>query len=106
MVRQQVEDGGDAPGPVCGSSTTPVSVLRRIAPKCTTYHTPRHEISEAMPKMDEQMKYMVRIESLNSQEGDHQRGTYRMLTGYPPSTVGIKHPHLGAGGRDGPADRD
>jgi hypothetical protein len=54
------------------------------------------EISEAMPKMAEQMKYMVRIESLNSQEGDHERGTYRMLTGYPPSTLGVKHPHLGA----------
>jgi hypothetical protein len=40
-------------------------------------------ISEAMPKMAEQFKYMTRIESLNSQEGDHNRGTVRLNTGFP-----------------------
>jgi len=54
------------------------------------------EISEAMPKMAEQMKYMVRIESLDSQEGDHNRGTIRMNTGFPPSTLGVNVPHLGS----------
>jgi Protein of unknown function (DUF1501) len=54
------------------------------------------EISEAMPKMAEQFKYMTRIESLNSQEGDHNRGTIRMNTGFPPSTLGVNIPHLGS----------
>jgi len=54
------------------------------------------EISAAMPKMAEQMKHMVRIESLNSQEGDQSRGTTRMLTGFPPSTLRLQYPHLGA----------
>jgi hypothetical protein len=54
------------------------------------------EISEAMPKMAEQFKYMTRIESLNSQEGDHNRGTVKMNTGFPPSTLGVNIPHLGS----------
>jgi uncharacterized protein (DUF1501 family) len=54
------------------------------------------EISEAMPKMAEQFKYMTRIESLNSQEGDHNRGTIRLNTGFPPSTLGVNIPHLGS----------
>jgi uncharacterized protein (DUF1501 family) len=54
------------------------------------------EISEAMPKMAEQFKYMTRIESLNSQEGDHNRGTVKMNTGFPPSTIGVNIPHLGS----------
>jgi hypothetical protein len=54
------------------------------------------EISEAMPKMAEQFKYMNRIESLNSQEGDHMRGTVRLNTGFAPSTIGVQIPHLGS----------
>jgi uncharacterized protein (DUF1501 family) len=54
------------------------------------------EISEAMPKMAEQFKYMTRIESYNSQEGDHNRGTIRNNTGFPPSTLGVNIPHLGS----------
>ena len=47
---QQVEDGMDVPGPMAASSTNPSSDDRRIAPRCTTYHTPRQEIIDAMPK--------------------------------------------------------
>lgn len=54
------------------------------------------ELSEAMPKMAEQFKYMTRIESLNSQEGDHNRGTVRLNTGFPPSTLGVNIPHIGS----------
>jgi len=46
---QQVEDGSEMPVPSSGSSTTPVAVERRMAPRWTTYQTPRHEIREAMP---------------------------------------------------------
>jgi hypothetical protein len=54
------------------------------------------EISEAMPKVAEQFKYLNKIESLNSQEGDHMRGTVRLNTGFPPSTLGVNIPHLGS----------
>jgi hypothetical protein len=54
------------------------------------------EISEAMPKMAEQFKYLTRIESYNSQEGDHNRGTIRANTGFPPSTLGVNIPHFGS----------
>jgi len=54
------------------------------------------EISEAMPKMAEQFKYLTRIESYNSQEGDHNRGTVRANTGFPPSTIGVNIPHFGS----------
>jgi hypothetical protein len=60
------------------------------------------EISEALPKMAQQMKYMVRIESLNSRENNHRRGTIRMNTGFPADTLAacgtgyVKVPHLGS----------
>ena len=54
------------------------------------------EISEAMPKMAEQFKYLTRIESYNSHEGDHNRGTIRANTGFPPSTLGVNIPHFGS----------
>jgi Protein of unknown function (DUF1501) len=54
------------------------------------------EISEAMPKMAAQMKHMVRIESLNSHEGDRQRGTIRMLTGFQAGSLGGHRPHIGS----------
>jgi uncharacterized protein (DUF1501 family) len=54
------------------------------------------EIPESMPKMAEQFKYLTRIESYNSQEGDHNRGTIRANTGFPPSTLGVNIPHFGS----------
>ncbi len=45
---QQVPEGAETPVPTAGSSTSPPPE-RRIAPRWTTYHTPRHEIMEAMP---------------------------------------------------------
>jgi hypothetical protein len=57
---------------------------------------PGIEISSAMPKVAEQFMHLSRIESLNSQEGDHGRGTFRMNTGFPPSTLGVNIPHVGS----------
>ena len=47
--RQQVPEYADTPGPIAGASTVPASVERRIAPRWTTYQTPRHEIIDAIP---------------------------------------------------------
>ena len=46
---QQLPGGPGMPGPSAGSSTIPVTAGRTTAPRCTTYHTPRQEISDAMP---------------------------------------------------------
>ena len=41
--------GPGTPGPAAGWSTRPVAPVRSTAPKWTTYHRPRQEISDAMP---------------------------------------------------------
>lgn len=57
---------------------------------------PGVEISEAMPKVAEQFKYLTKIESLNSQEGDHARGRFRLTHAFPPSTLGVNIPSVNA----------
>ena len=42
-------------------------------------------ISEHMPLIAQQMKHLNIIRSLNSKEGNHDRGTYMMHTGYAPN---------------------
>ena len=42
-------------------------------------------ISEHMPTVAKQMKHLNVIRSLNSKEGNHDRGTYMMHTGYSPT---------------------
>lgn len=64
--------------------------------EATKTSAPGIEISEAMPKVAEQFKHLSVIRSLNSQEGDHNRGTIRMNTGFPPSTLGVNIPHIGS----------
>jgi hypothetical protein len=49
LPNQQVDDGAGGPGPAVGCSTTPVPAGRTTAPRWTTYHTPRHEIIDAIP---------------------------------------------------------
>ena|SRR5437588_8143619 len=44
---QHVDDGTGEPSPVLGSSTTPEGPT--MAPRCTTYQTPRQEIIDAIP---------------------------------------------------------
>jgi len=53
-------------------------------------------ISEAMPKVAEQFKHLIKIESLNSQEGDHNRGRFRLTHAFPPSTLGVTIPSVNA----------
>jgi len=52
-------------------------------------------ISEHMPRIATQMKHLNIIRSLNSKEGNHDRGTYMMHTGYTPNPT-VVHPSFGS----------
>jgi len=52
-------------------------------------------ISEHMPTVAKQMKHLNIIRSLNSKEGNHDRGTYMMHTGYSPNPT-VVHPAFGS----------
>ena len=57
---------------------------------------PGIQISENLPGLARQMKDIAIIRSLSSSEGDHQRGTSLMLTGYRPRGGTITYPLLGS----------
>jgi hypothetical protein len=52
-------------------------------------------IAHLLPQVAERMRHLSIIRSLVSKEGDHQRGTYFVQTGYRPDPTVI-HPSLGA----------
>jgi Protein of unknown function (DUF1501) len=52
-------------------------------------------ISQHMPIIAKQMKHLNIIRSLNSKEGNHDRGTYMMHTGYAPNPT-VVHPSFGS----------
>jgi hypothetical protein len=56
---------------------------------------PGVEICEHLPTVARQMKHLAIIRSLNSKEGNHERGDYLMHTGYAPNPT-IIHPSFGA----------
>lgn len=53
------------------------------------------EIAHLLPQMADRMRQLNVIRSLVSKEGDHQRGTYFVQTGYRPDPT-VVHPSLGA----------
>lgn len=53
------------------------------------------QIADMYPQMAEQIQHLNVVRSLISKEGDHERGTYFMKTGYRPDPV-FKHPALSA----------
>jgi uncharacterized protein (DUF1501 family) len=53
------------------------------------------EIADLYPKVAEQIQHLSVIRSLVSKEGDHERGTYLLKTGYRPEPT-LRHPSLGA----------
>lgn len=53
------------------------------------------EISDLFPQTAEQIDCMNVIRSLVSKEGDHERGTYMVKTGYRPEPT-LRHPTLAA----------
>jgi len=57
---------------------------------------PDIQISENLPGVARQMQHLAIIRSLTSSEGDHQRGTQLMLTGYRPRGEAVNYPVLGS----------
>jgi len=56
---------------------------------------PGVKISEHLPSVATQMKHLSVIRSLDSKEGNHDRGTYMMHTGYSPNPT-VVHPSFGS----------
>lgn len=52
-------------------------------------------LAEGLPRLAEQMTHFTLIRSMVSKEGDHERGTYTLQTGYRPDPT-VVHPSLGA----------
>jgi len=52
-------------------------------------------ISEHLPKVAQQFKHLSVVRSLDSKEGNHDRGTYMMHTGYQPNPT-VVHPNFGS----------
>ena len=53
------------------------------------------QISEHLPNVAKQMKHLSIIRSLDSKEGNHDRGTYMMHTGWTPNPT-VVHPSFGS----------
>ncbi len=56
---------------------------------------PGTRISENLPQVAAQMKYLAIVRSMHTKEGDHGRATYHLRTGYPRQGP-IHYPALGA----------
>jgi hypothetical protein len=52
-------------------------------------------ISEHLPNVAKQMHHLSIVRSLNSKEGNHDRGTYMMHTGWTPNPT-VVHPSFGS----------
>jgi hypothetical protein len=53
------------------------------------------QLAEGYPRLAEQMEHISLVRSVVSKEGDHERGTYMVKTGYQPDPT-VVHPSLGA----------
>jgi hypothetical protein len=56
---------------------------------------PGIRVAEHWPLVAEQMKDIALVRSMTNREGNHQRATYQLHTGYAP-TGSVKHPSLGS----------
>jgi hypothetical protein len=80
----QLETWDPHPGTLIGGETKSIKTK-----------TPGLEIADMYPRVAEQIHELNVIRSLVSKEGDHERGTYMLKTGYRPDPTLI-HPSLGA----------
>ena len=53
------------------------------------------QLAAGLEQLAEQMQHVSLVRSLTSKEGDHERGTYTVMTGYRPDPT-VTHPSLGA----------
>ncbi len=56
---------------------------------------PGIRLAEGYERLAEQMQHVALVRSVVSKEGDHQRGTYLLKTGYRPNPT-LEHPSIGA----------
>lgn len=56
---------------------------------------PGIQLAEGLERLAEQMQHVSLIRSMVSKEGDHERGTYTLKTGFRPDPT-VVHPALGA----------
>lgn len=56
---------------------------------------PGVQLAEGLPRLAEVMESVALVRSAVSKEGDHERGTYLMKTGYRPDPT-LEHPSIGA----------
>lgn len=80
----QLESWDPHPGTAIGGPTTAIPT-----------QIPGVKIASYFPQMAEQIQHLNLIRSMTSKEGDHERGTYMLKTGYRPDPTTI-HPSLGA----------
>ena len=80
----QLETWDPHPGTSIGGPTQSISTK-----------IPGIEIASLFPQSAEQIHHLNIIRSLTSKEGDHERGTYMLKTGYRPDPTTF-HPSLGA----------
>jgi uncharacterized protein (DUF1501 family) len=53
------------------------------------------QLAEGMPLVAQEMESIALVRSMASKEGDHERGTYTMKTGFRPDPT-VVHPSIGA----------
>lgn len=53
------------------------------------------QLAAGLPQLAERMDQVALVRSMVSKEGDHERGTYVMKTGYRPDPT-VEHPSIGA----------
>ncbi len=80
----QLETFDPHPGTPSGGETKAISTS-----------APEIQISHLLPQLAEQMHSAMLIRSLHSKEGDHERGTTFVKTGYRPEQT-LKYPSIGA----------
>ena len=80
----QLETWDPHPGGLIGGPT-----------KAIATSVPDLQIAAGLPLMAERMDRVSLIRSLVSKEGDHERGTYFVKTGYRPDPT-VQHPAIGA----------
>lgn len=80
----QLETWDPHPGSLIGGPTRAIKTA-----------IPGVEIAEHFPLLADQMHHLSVIRSLVSREGDHDRATYTLKTGYRPSAT-VSHPGLGS----------
>jgi hypothetical protein len=56
---------------------------------------PGIRLAKGYERLAERMEHVALVRSVVSKEGDHERGTYTVKTGYRPSTT-VVHPSIGA----------